>query len=303
MANVRARRRRRSADYYDPPKPRGVPRLAAIKLDAHKAGFEKPRVTKSGLAKIAWLSGGVLGLAVLGASLLGGGLFDVREAAVSAADDAAAGMGFRLADVQIHGVEGARADEVRALIAPDGRSSMLSLDPQAVKTRIESLDWVASVSVQRLWPQTLRVDIRRRAAIARWQDDGQVSVIDVAGERMLGERASDNQDLPLIVGEGAGPEAAPLLAALEQLPDVRERMTALVRVGARRWNMQLESGATVALPAVQPERALMTLERLQDRYALLDRPVDRIDLRLPGRVAVRVLPALAGGRNHEFGAV
>ena len=40
----------------------------------------------------------------------------------------------------------------------------------------------------------------------------------------------------------------PLLIALESLPELRSRLEALVRVGDRRWNVELASGATVALP-------------------------------------------------------
>jgi cell division protein FtsQ len=150
-----------------------------------------------------------------------------------------------------------------------------------------------------LWPDTLRIDIRRRAAVARWQEDGQVSVVDAAGERLLGERAADNPQLPLLVGEGAGPAAGPLLAKLEQLPDLRERTRALVRVSDRRWDIHLASGAAVALPESNPEGAMITLARLQQEQRLLDRPVRRIDMRLPGRVAVRVHPVLLGGPGRS----
>ena len=101
----------------------------------------------------------------------------------------------------------ARAAEVRALIVPDGRESILSLDPQEVQARIESLDWVAAARVRRLWPSTLKVEVERRQEYALWEDEGQVSVIDANGERLLAERASDHPDLPRVVGEDDGKSA------------------------------------------------------------------------------------------------
>lgn len=303
MAPVRARRRRRSADYFDPPEPpkraKGTPRLATIQLDRGGAGAEAPQLTRRGIAIVATLSVLVIGAAIAGATFIGGSLFDVREAAAITADRAAEGVGFRVAHVDIEGVSGLRANEVRALIMPENRRSLLAVEPADLQTRIESLDWVARAHVRRLWPSTLHIEIERRAALARWQEDGIVSVIDAAGERLFAERVADNLDLPLVVGAGAGPAAAPLLTALEQLPQTRSRVRALVRVGDRRWNLRLRSGATVALPQDEPIHALQTLESLQMRHVLLDRPVHRIDMRLPGRVAVRVNPTLAGARRER----
>lgn len=269
-----------------------IPRLAKIQLDGYG---EAPQISAKSL--MFALAGAVLftGAAIAGATWIGGSLFNAGEAFERSADSAAAGIGFRIADVEIAGVGGVRAQEVRALIVPEGRQSLLSLDPVEVKARVESLDWVQGVKVRRLWPSTLVVEVERRQAFARWQEDGVISVIDLNGERLLAERAADHAQLPLIVGAGAGPAAEPLLRALEELPEVRSHLAALVRVGERRWNMDLTSGATVRLPESDPAFALAQLEYLQANYRLLDRPVAELDLRAPGRLAVRVRPQLAGG--------
>lgn len=309
MAAVRARRHGRGAE---PPK-RGrrqaqapvyepMPRLAKIKLSG---GVAADDVQVSGKSLMLALTGAVLffGAAVAGAAWLGSSLFDAREAFARAADAAAANVGFEIAELEIEGVAGARAQEVRQIIVPDGRRSVLSLDPAAVKARVESLDWVQSASVRRLWPSTLVVKVERRRAYARWREDGEISVIDVNGERVLAERAADHTDLPLVEGAGAGPAARPLLAALEELPELRARVKRMVRVRERRWDIELDSGTLIALPENGAAQALAELETLHARHALLDRPVARLDLRVPGRLAVRVYPVLAGGRSALVGGV
>jgi cell division protein FtsQ len=249
------------------------------------------------------------GAAIAGAAWLGSSLFDAREAFARAADASAAQAGFTIANVSVAAMPGAasltpaRVQEVNAVIVPPGRHSVLSLAPDAVKARVESLDWVASARVRRLWPSTLRVEVARRQAYARWQENGEVAVIDSNGERLLAERAADHPELPLVVGQGAGPAAEPLLVALEALPQVRSHLKALVRVGDRRWNIQLATGAIIALPEDDAPQALAQLESLQSRYRLLDRPVAAIDMRTPGRLAVRVQPELAGAQHPLLGAV
>jgi cell division protein FtsQ len=308
MAAVKARLRRRRVYYYEPPPKKakwaGAPRLAAIQLEGvfGGGGAEPARVTSRGVGMAGAMLALLAAASVAGAAWIGGSLFDLREAAVIAADRAVYNMGFRVENIEIVGARGPRAEEVRALVLPDARASLVSAKPEALKRRLEGLDWVGSAQVRRIWPSTLRIEIVRRRALARWQENGAVSVIDHAGERLFGERVADNLDLPLVVGEGAGRAAAPLLARLDQLPLTRERTRALVRVADRRWNLRLKSGATAALPEADPARALETLETLQARYGLLDRPVERIDLRIPGRLGVRVHPLLAGARHEEGGS-
>ncbi len=300
MASMRARRpgrtppEQKSRRVRRPPPPESVSRLAAIKLSG---GLATPGEKVSRRDAGMMLAGVILfaGAAIAGATWIGGSLFDAREAFARSADGAAAEIGFAVNDVEIAGIGGARAEEVRAIVVPDGRRSLLSLDPYDVKARVESLDWVQGARVTRLWPSTLRVQVTRRQAFARWQEDGEMSVIDANGERLFAERAADHADLPLVVGRGAGPAAEPLLRALEELPELRGRLDALVRVEDRRWNLELTSGMTVELPEAEPAVALARLEDLQARHRLLDRPLAELDLRAPGRIAIRVHPQLAGG--------
>lgn len=317
MAAVKARRGGRG---HEPQRPRrrrpappplnydSMPRLAQIKLSGGISGDDMQVSSKSlmlGLASLVFF----VGAAVAVAAWLGSSLFDAREAFARSTDAAAAGAGFAADNIEVvampdaPAISAARAAEVRALVVPQDRQSILSLEPADVKARVESLDWVASARVRRLWPSTLRVEVQRRQAYALWQEEGQVSVIDANGERLLAERSADHQNLPLVVGAGAGPASTPILAALESLPNVRARVERLVRVHDRRWDVRLTSGATIALPEQHAPEALARLEALQDRYALLDRPVDRFDLRVPGRLAVRVHPQLAGGPDALIGGV
>ncbi len=64
-------------------------------------------------------------------------------------------------------------------------------------------------------------------------------------------------------------------------------MTAAVRVGERRWNLRLSNGADVLLPEGEEVAALDRLLQLQQDHAVLDRPLQAIDLRLPDRLVLR----------------
>src|SRR5262249_39112845 len=121
MAAMRARRPTRGGGNENgggpyrprapPPKPPApVARLAAIKLDG--IGPSDVGVTKKNMATIAVGSLLFLGAAIAGATWIGGSLFDAGKAFERSADQLAAGVGFRIEDIQIAGVSGARADEI-----------------------------------------------------------------------------------------------------------------------------------------------------------------------------------------------
>lgn len=267
-----------------PPKPKSMPRLAKIKLEGaayseHMAKVRKnrkPGVTLAGVLLVG-------GAAIAGASWIGGNLFSAREALYAAADGMATAAGFT-ATIDVQGVEGQREAEVAGVVLPDGRRSIVGASPQTMKDNVESLDWVESATVQRLWPSTIRVKVQRRDAFALWQENGTLTVVDAAGERVHGAQPSVYKNLPRIVGPGAGPAAEPVLHALEELPLLRARLASFVRVGERRWNLNLKNSMVVMLPEDDPVGAMAKLETLQARYGVMDRAYVRIDLREPGRV-------------------
>jgi cell division protein FtsQ len=102
--------------------------------------------------------------------------------------------------------------------------------------------------------------------------------------------ATFSNQLPLVVGDGANTAAGALLDALAAQPALLARVVAAVRVGDRRWNLHLRSGTDVMLPEGAEVQALAKLAELQTSDALLDRPLERVDMRLPDRLVLRPYP-------------
>ena len=105
------------------------------------------------------------------------------------------------------------------------------------------------------------------------------------------ENVADFRQFPLVVGPGAPEGAAALIDALNDHPGIGHRVVAAIRVGQRRWNLQMKSGMDVLLPEGHEAAALTRLSVLEDQHKLLDRPLARIDLRLPNMLVLRPTPA------------
>lgn len=168
---------------------------------------------------------------------------------------------------------------------------MLGVSLQAIRENVERLPWVQGASVERRLPGTLVVELVERRPFAVWQNQKQFKLIDRAGQVVAPQDpdkdAAAFRLLPLVVGTGAPEHAAELLDLLAQHPTVRSRVVAAVRVGERRWNLRLNTGADVLLPEGHEEEALRRLAEFQEAQDLLDRPLQVLDLRLPDRLVLR----------------
>ncbi|MCB8878797.1 cell division protein FtsQ/DivIB [Acidisoma cellulosilytica] len=211
-------------------------------------------------------------------------------------------MGLNVRNIIIDGRENTPEPLLRHALGVMIGQPMLGFSLNDARGRLLSLGWVADAVVERRLPDTLVVRLIERAPFAVWQDHGQFRLIDRNGETM-GEqdvgRASQELDLPLVVGPGAPEATTELFDEMKPYPDIRSRMVGAVRVGQERWNLVLKSGATVMLPGEDQDAALGRLQALQTRMQLLDRPVKVVDLRLADRVVVRPEPAPDTGASGK----
>ena len=172
---------------------------------------------------------------------------------------------------------------------------LLGFSIEQARRRIDRLAFVEHATVERRLPGTVLVQLTERRPFAVWQNQGRFVLIDrngqvVAQQGMNGKDAEAFAQLPLVVGAGAPAAAAALVDALDTQPTVRSQVVAAVRVGQRRWNLTLRSGADVLLPEGEEVPALARLAQLEDHMQLLERPLVNIDLRLPDRLQLRMRP-------------
>lgn len=174
-----------------------------------------------------------------------------------------------------------------AIGAVQGRS-ILTYSITDARTRIESIAWVRSAIVERVLPDKIRVVLNERRPFAVWQNQGKFTLIDQAGNKVTDSDFENFVDkLPLVVGLGAPLAAGSLIKSFNEYPVLSGRLVAAVRVGERRWDLCMTSGANVLLPEGAEPAALARLAELQTSKALLDRPLQEIDLRLPDRLRLR----------------
>ena len=211
----------------------------------------------------------------------------------------AADLGLRLHKVEILGAQTTNPDLLRQAIGVKPGMPIFGISLAAVQARVAQLGPVKSAIVERVLPGTLIVRVVERDAYAIWQtvSNGKTVfvVLDRQGDIIAGQDAAQAKrrepNLLLLSGAGAPANAAQLLSALKTVPAVRARVVAAQWVDGLRWNLVLKDQAVVKLPSADMEAALNQLAQLQNSMQLLNRPVEVIDLRQPGRLVVRPYPA------------
>ena len=204
--------------------------------------------------------------------------------------DSTAGAGLNIQEVLVDGRQSTSGTDVLQALAVRRGDPILALDPGAARTRLEALAWVKSATVERRLPDSVYVHLEEHRPIARWQIDHRIRLIDDAGGVLTGIDPAPFVALPLVVGPDAPQHAMPLLDSLADVPAITDQLRAAIRVGNRRWDLQLASGARVKLPEGDVVEALRLLAEQDARIVLMNPDILSIDLRLGDRVFFELSP-------------
>lgn len=194
--------------------------------------------------------------------------------------------GFAVGEIRITGQTLTQESAILAALGIGPHTSTLSFDAAAARQRIAELPAIDTVTIRKVYPDDLVVTVTEKVPVARWRVDGVTFVVDATGKQ-IGEDQGAYGALPLIIGDGAADDAMVMIRALDQHPEISEGIAALSRIADRRWDLLYETGLRVQLPEMGVAQALDNLGMYQRDYALLERDVTIIDLRVPHLVAVR----------------
>jgi cell division protein FtsQ len=230
---------------------------------------------------------------------------DIPAKAERLAGAAVGKAGFTVSGYQIVGinhmdralVDAVVTDELNRAAEEAGtdRAPQALVDVSAIRQRLLRFGWVKDARVSRRLPDGLVIDIVERKPAALWQSQGQLALID--GEGVVLDRVPVDKmpDLPLLIGAGANRQEQQLGRLMESVPTLKPQLASATWVGSRRWDLNFQSGETVALPEGEDaaKAALAKFARLDKSTGLLGRGIVRFDLRIPGKMIVR-LPRAPG---------
>ncbi len=196
---------------------------------------------------------------------------------------------FTITEISVPDVSRDLGEQIRVAAFVRLPASSLELDVGAVRERVEALAAVERARVRALPSGVLEILAIERVPVVVWRGPDGLELLDQNGVRVAEvDSRLRRPDLPLIAGEGAAAHVPEALAVLAEARPVSERVRGLVRVGERRWDLELDRDQVVKLPEAGPEQALGRVMALNAADELLKRDVTVVDMRDPQRPMIRL---------------
>jgi cell division protein FtsQ len=176
---------------------------------------------------------------------------------------------------------------------------MLSVDTAAAARHLRRLPWVDTAVVERAFPNTVRIRLSERVAVATAaRPAGGWVVLDRSG-RVLGERPDRPADLPEVVGAGDTPApgadldtARPAIDVVAALPDALRRQVTSATLDGESVTLHTGSREIRIGPPTQIAAKVAALSVLLERVG--SRSVAVLDVRVPqAPVVVPTAPTAA----------
>ena len=204
----------------------------------------------------------------------------------------AAKAGFQVKRVPVTGMERVDQLKVYQLVLAEKDRAMPLVDIEKIRADLLQYGWIKDARVSRRLPDTLAVEIIERKPAALWQRDGKYSLIDANGIVLANVRAGEGGDLPTLNGNEANEHIVALNALLDNASALKSQVSGASWIGKRRWDLQFQTGETLALPEGEAEaaKALLNFARLDGVHRLLGRDLIHFDLRDPDRAYFRKAP-------------
>ena len=239
---------------------------------------------------MALLSAAMIGSFSLYGTVVGGHVPNVVQAVT-------ARTGFAIDEIRVSGNVETSEIDIFDRVGLDGWTSLVGFDAHEARARIESLPWIESVTVRKVYPSMLEVKVVERTPFAVWQQGALLSLVEADGKVIAPLSGARHASLPLVVGQGADKASAGFLARVAAHPDLAARVRGYVRISDRRWDLRLDNGVTVKLPEHGVDAALGELAALDARHGLLARDIDTVDMRLADRLVIGLAADAATARE------
>jgi cell division protein FtsQ len=196
--------------------------------------------------------------------------------------------------VKLMAVDGAGptiADDIREIVSIDFPVSSFDLSLEEIRETILELPAVADASVRIRPGGVLQVDLKERVPVVLWRSPQGLVLLDADGN-YVGEAESRlaHKELPVVAGDGAEHAVKEAMQLFRAAGPVAGRVRGLVRMGERRWDVVLDRGQRILLPADNPVQALERVLVLNQSQDMMARDLAHVDMRIAARPTIRMNP-------------
>ena len=192
----------------------------------------------------------------------------------------AVNTGMVLSEVWVKGKYNQNKNEILNAINLNIGDSILLVDLDLIRERINQLPWVFNSSVYLQSQGILQIDVLEYIPVAVYEFNNINYLIDINGNRIIQISSDDYIDLIRVIGKNALQNMDEIKLIVKKLKNYNLSLNKIERIGNRRWNIYFSEGLYVKLPSENPQSALLRLEKFLSTYDVKSDKLAFIDLRL-----------------------
>ena len=185
-----------------------------------------------------------------------------------------------LSEVWVKGKYNQNKNEILNAINLNIGDSILLVDLDLIRERINQLPWVFNSSVYLQSQGILQIDVLEYIPVAVYEFNNINYLIDINGNRIIQISSDDYIDLIRVIGKNALQNMDEIKLIVKKLKNYNLSLNKIERIGNRRWNIYFSEGLYVKLPSENPQSALLRLEKFLSTYDVKSDKLAFIDLRL-----------------------
>ncbi|APR97962.1 cell division protein FtsQ/DivIB [Wolbachia endosymbiont of Folsomia candida] len=220
--------------------------------------------------------------------------------------------GFTIDEVVVTGNKFTNEKDIFNLI--DRAEPIMYVSLSKLINSIQSVSkWIKNVSVHRILPNTVKINIEEHEPFAMWQDNNNTSIIDSEGKIIIdkthfdvipthdarvddrsqyqsteiAERKDLIDNLVVITGQNSLSNLKFVKDILENKTQLSSQISSFISVGNRRWNIVLDNELTVKLPEDNPYGAWDYLNHLHNTTDFTFSDWSIIDMRIADKIFVK----------------
>ncbi len=157
---------------------------------------------------------------------------------------------------------------------------------EEIKNQIQALPWVKEVAVRLSLQESLNIYIKEHQPFAIWEDAGKKYIISQEARIIDTSNIENFNNLVILSGQDAYKNAQSLFKIISSQNQISQNIYSATWVGGRRWNIRLEDGLLIKMPADQGENIANSWRNFIEIYNMPGSTIGlkTIDLRVEGKI-------------------
>lgn len=179
-----------------------------------------------------------------------------------------------------------KKEAIHALIEGERKENFINANLTEIKHRVESVPWVESVNISRVWPDGILLKVQEQKAIARW---GNIGFINQYGDIVKTEQVEELTQLPVLYGsENMSQEITRTYMEVAELMSVNGiNLHGLILDEKRSWTLRFNQDIELVLGRDDVIQKLRNFVYVYERkLKQQENNIEKIDLRYQSGLAV-----------------